>query len=316
MAAGHCKDLTALQCVELGLRDPIYYFPKKEPHASRKLKEKRYRGIASVSLCDGVVQRVLHSDLNKLEISQFQEIPAKPGIGLEKGCTGNLFEQVVKKFEEHKMAYPTDISSFDMSVPAWALRADAERRVLKTNSEGTPYATAVRADVDMTADSVIIFPSGNYYTQTIPGIQKSGSYCTSSANSWVRIMVSWALGFDCIAMGDDAIEFGPPGLGPSIPELYAKYGFTVKDEPAEFNPSDGFEFCSHEFHSGDRLIPLNVVKSVYRFLHTKEYIREASEGIIHALLDHPKKEVYAAEIRRLCALKLSEVDDDSDVDQE
>ncbi|AYI50293.1 RNA-dependent RNA polymerase, partial [Plantago enamovirus] len=184
-----------------GVTDPVRVFVKGEPHKLSKLAEGRYRLIASVSLVDQLVARMLFQSQNKTELSMYQTIPSQPGLGLSQDYQIAEFTSRLAKIsgapdagalirDWKEFCVPTDCSGFDWSVPLWLLEDDMEVRNLLTKA----LHPELRALRDMwlkcLTNSLFCLSDGTLLAQTTPGIQKSGSYNTSSSNSRMRVLMS------------------------------------------------------------------------------------------------------------------------------
>jgi len=245
------RECTASQLIELGLCDEVRVFVKNELHSDKKLAEGRMRIIMSISVIDQIVERVLNAAQNNAEIGEWEDVPSKPGMGLDDESLHKLRAQM------HALGpnpVATDVSGFDWAVPAWLLESDTRMRIWLTGAKGS-IADLFNNRCACLLKSRFLFSNGESWDQQLPGIQKSGSYNTSSSNSRMRVMlahmVASKFGEDgnCIAMGDDAVEnnFAPrdsahsrPPLAP-LKEAYAEYGFTVKEA------SYDLEFCAYSF---------------------------------------------------------------------
>nr|ABP68798.1 RNA-dependent RNA polymerase [Cereal yellow dwarf virus RPV] len=254
------------QLVKENLCDPIRLFVKQEPHKQSKLDEGRYRLIMSVSLIDQLVARVLFQRQNKSEIALWSAIPSKPGFGLSTedqvskfmdvlaGNVGASPEEVCDNWRD--LLVPTDCSGFDWSVSDWMLADDMEvrNRLTIDCNELTRHLRAVW--LQGISNSVLCLSDGTMLAQRVPGVQKSGSYNTSSTNSRVRVMAAYHCGASwAIAMGDDALEAPDTDLS-----KYKDLGFKVE-------VSGELEFCSHIFKTPNLAIPVNENKMLYRLIH-------------------------------------------------
>uniref|UniRef100_A0AAU8EJF3 RNA-dependent RNA polymerase n=1 Tax=Rice drawf polerovirus TaxID=3229777 RepID=A0AAU8EJF3_9VIRU len=257
---------TPTELVKEGLCDPIRLFVKQEPHKQSKLDEGRYRLIMSISLVDQLVARVLFQAQNKSEIALWRAIPSRPGFGLSTedqvhdfmevlastvGCSA---EEVCSQWRS--LLVPTDCSGFDWSVSDWMLEDDmAVRNALTINcNELTKHMRAVW--LHCLSNSVMCLSDGTMLSQEYPGVQKSGSYNTSSTNSRIRVMAAYHCGASwAMAMGDDALEAPDTDLS-----KYKDLGFKVE-------VSGELEFCSHIFKAPDLAIPVNANKMLYRLIH-------------------------------------------------
>lgn len=236
--------------VRNGFCDPVRLFVKQEPHSRAKVEQRRFRLISSVSLIDQVVERMLFGYQNNMEIAMWRTCPSKPGMGL------SLSEQAASIWKdlEHKhsvmSASEADISGFDWSVQSWELEADVEMRI-SLGSFPVKLANAARARFHCLANSVFQLSDGTLIAQGLPGLMKSGSYCTSSSNSRIRCLMAELIGAPwCIAMGDDSIE----GYVESARDKYYDLGHVCKDYlPCEVGSSGELvsaNFCSHYLSDG------------------------------------------------------------------
>jgi hypothetical protein len=278
------------ELVQRGYCDPIRLFVKNEPHSSKKIREKKFRLIMSVSLCDQLVERVLNQHLNKAEIAVWADLPVCPGQSL----AGATAETLVEKLRRVPNPHSTDVSGWDWSVTDMELIADAQRRAffLKASPE---HARALIVRAMALSRSVLSLSNGTMYAQSVPGIQKSGSYNTSSGNSWIRVYASWMSGASAVvAMGDDCVD---DGVNDSRME---ELGHPIKgtlSEPSELRklyasvePRDGddiirhlrmpvrelsieqpfADFCSHVFCESGAMVYTGWPKSLYRLMHIAE----------------------------------------------
>nr|CZQ50745.1 P2-RdRp [Pepper leafroll virus] len=258
-------DMSAEELVQAGLCDPIRTFVKREPHKQSKLDEGRYRLIMSVSLVDQLVARVLFQNQNKREIALWRANPSKPGFGLSTDeqvleFVQALAAQVEVPPEElitswKKYLVPTDCSGFDWSVAEWMLHDDMVVRN-KLTLDLNPTTEKLRsAWLKCICNSVLCLSDGTLLAQRVPGVQKSGSYNTSSSNSRIRVMAAYHCGADwAMAMGDDALESVNTNL-----EVYKSLGFKVE-------VSGQLEFCSHIFRAPDLALPVNERKMLYKLI--------------------------------------------------
>ncbi|AGN49061.1 P1-P2 fusion [Maize yellow dwarf virus RMV] len=277
------EQLTAEQLVQQGLCDPIRLFVKGEPHKQSKLDEGRYRLIMSVSLLDQLVARVLFQNQNKREIALWRAIPSKPGFGLSTDAQSREFVQNLAKqcgvnttellANWPTYTVPTDCSGFDWSVADWMLQDDMEvrNRLTRNNTDLTKRLRACW--LKCISNSVLCLSDGTLLAQRIAGIQKSGSYNTSSSNSRIRVMAAYHCGATwAMAMGDDALESVDTNL-----DVYKTLGFKVE-------VSKQLEFCSHIFEKEDLARPVNQNKMIYKLLHGYNPANGSSE-VIQRYLD-------------------------------
>lgn len=256
---------TPKELVELGYCDPVRLFVKQEPHAMRKIKEGRFRLISSVSLVDQLVERLIFGPQNQLEIQRWRNIPSKPGMGL------SLYEQAIsiwrelQTYHDRHPAAEADISGFDWSVQSWELWADLAIR-MELGDFGSKLRRAAMSRFYCFMNSVFQLSDGTLVEQGLPGLMKSGSYCTSSTNSRVRCLMAELIGAPwCIAMGDDSVE----GYVRGAKERYLELGHRCKDYIPCETDSEGalrrVNFCSHEL-SEEGFWLTSWPKTLFRFL--------------------------------------------------
>lgn len=198
------QEFTAVEAIQFGLCDPVRVFVKNELHTQEKADEGRFRLICSVSCIDQAIERWLCSGQNMTEIERYEDLPANPGLGLHDEGLDILAGKILRM----PNAVSSDVSGFDYQVPDWLLHDDARVRVALAGCEATSaYAAILHARVSALAMSVLVLSDGRAYAQTIPGIQKSGSYNTSSSNTHMRLLLAYMSGSPrAEAMGDDCVE--------------------------------------------------------------------------------------------------------------
>jgi len=251
---------TPSELVRLGFVDPVRVFIKNEPHKQAKADENRWRLISSVSLIDQVIERLCFRDQNQLEILKHRDIPSKPGMGLHDEGLKELYVSVTS------MQYPlaeTDVSAWDWSVQAWQLMLDALGRCRLYGLRPTDLRWKLIVNrIYCLTRTVFCTSDGCLLEQTIPGIQLSGSYNTSSTNSRIRVFTALMSGVsEIIAMGDDSVETWTP----NIVEKYQSCGHTVKMYK-RVEPGLPFEFCSMLFENSWKAYPVNADKMFYKLL--------------------------------------------------
>lgn len=102
--------------MEIGLRDPVMPFIKKEPHPKRKLDEGRYRVITAISVVDQVVERMLFSRLVDSYKDLYPEGACAIGIGFTEEHAGMFARTVQRSAATHGGLVSGDISGWDGSV--------------------------------------------------------------------------------------------------------------------------------------------------------------------------------------------------------
>lgn len=257
--------ITAVDKVKGGFCDPIRVFVKQEPHKQDKIKTGRFRIISVVSMVDELVERVIANLQNETEILLWDMIPSKPGMGVSLDTqTSLLYESLSPLLTE---AAEADITAWDWSIDGWMIDMDARARLFLAGHISDPYSfepdgvtNLYLNRFDCFSHAVFSLSDGTLFAQQKKGLIKSGSYCTSSSNSRIRVMLSRLIGAKwCIAMGDDSIEQYIEGAA----EKYAQLGLNIKFYKR--TSKESFEFCSMQFEE-DKAIPLNWTKTLFRLL--------------------------------------------------
>jgi hypothetical protein len=256
------QDLLGKQLVERGLCDPCRLFVKQEPHKAAKLTEGRVRLIASISIIDNIICRMLCGLQNETEINSWQDIPSKPGMGLTDENLSDIDASVRAEMANGSLA-EADISGWDFSMQGWDFEADLERRTRLNKGRDTIWYRIAKAHFYCMQRKLFIISDGRMFEQQRPGIMPSGWYNTSSTNSYVRNLTSYLVQSQAsmpvslygIANGDDSIErYIPEGEAAS---LYASLGKICK----MYNRiEEVFEFCSMRFEKRKLAVPVNIDK--------------------------------------------------------
>lgn len=277
------KEVGAAELVEMGLVDPVRLFVKNELHSKAKVDQGRMRLIMSISVIDQLVERVLNFGLNSAEIQRWDVIPSKPGMGLD----DDGLDKLRRNIEAIPQPTSTDVSGFDWSVPQWLIDLDAQARAELSGAHSQDNMWWRRGR--LLGLSLLVLSDGTVVEQTIRGVQKSGSYITSSGNSRMRVMLGWlvALSYHArglvMAMGDDAVEdtswlMPSSELGTITAELtaaYHQFGFKLKELSVAGRDAEGrvlghVEFCAYLFtFVGDMVTqtPVRWVKMFANFLY-------------------------------------------------
>jgi hypothetical protein len=145
--------------------------------------------------------------------------------------------------------------------------------LLSGASTDSAYAEVTRARAYCLSNSVFSLSDGTLIAQIESGIQKSGSYTTSSGNSRMRVVAAYLCGSTWArAMGDDCIEKCATRDWAVIRDRYLAIGHRMKAlEPCQ---ARSFEFCSSVFSEGTTGQPIaepeNWTRTFYRLLNQKE----------------------------------------------
>lgn len=274
----HADEITKMSPEELvkkGVCDPIKIFIKKEPHSLKKVVSGMYRIIASVSLVDQLVCRMISTRQNKVEIMNWTTCPSKPGMGLNDEGMQRI-AATAQNILDHGSIMETDVSSWDWTVQDWELRMDAEARAkLCGAKEGSTVYKLLMVHAHVVSNSVYTDSDGNMFAQTVSGGQLSGDYNTSSTNSRMRVILSmvarhlvnpeyteqFAKDLMISSMGDDTFEIWLEHIAKMMEEL----GHIVKNVHQRFSIKD-LEFCSQKWLENHLAYPTTASKTFFRFL--------------------------------------------------
>lgn len=241
----------------MGPRD-VKLFIKDEPHSREKIAAKRFRLISTLAIEDQILDRWLFQEWHETELEQVAHCATKNGwapfpLG---------FRDVRRAFPEGVLN--TDASSFDWTVPAWAVDELIELRLSQVRNITPAYANMVRNRYEevLGTQCTVRLPTGARYRQQRRGFMKSGWLRTLADNSALQLMIH-SLAYrraygespgEIWVMGDDILMHWPAGQDqrPMIKELSA-LGLLVKRAGQERHFA-GFDF------DGDKVTPLYPIK--------------------------------------------------------
>lgn len=287
--------LTPEEIIQQGLADPIRAFIKNEPHPPRKQLTKRWRIISSVSLIDQIIDRLLHTTQNKVEIALWAFLPSAPGIGLSTDADGEHLVKRVDRISGSKDVALSDIAGYDWSIQEWEILLDARVRC-KLQEANETIEKLIMNRAHCLCRSVWAVPSGNLYSQQFRGVVKSGTFNTSSTNSRIRVMLAWLIGaMWAIAMGDDCLEEPVDGAE----DEYKRYGHPLK----MYEVSRDFEFCSHDFdRATGNYAPADPTKSLFSLLSKRKdghFDLQALHSFMGHIRNHHSREIFKSTLLSL-----------------
>jgi hypothetical protein len=235
------------------LVDPVRLFVKNEPHPKKKAEEGRWRLICSVSIVDKIIEMMLYSKLNSYSTANWRSIPPKPGMGFSyEDC-----QELWKIVETMPAAVGTDVSAWDWSVQSWMLEDEFAVRaaLMRMHCLHSDAIKLMTRFADLASLSVYQTSGGTLLKLSIPRMQNSGRYNTSSGNSIMRALVSYHVGsVASITMGDDCVET----YVDDATLKYQQLGITLKNYDRVLTE---FEFCSRIYRR-DVSYALNHIKSL------------------------------------------------------
>lgn len=280
----------ARKLVEGGYADPLKVFVKREPHPLEKIKTSRFRLICAFSLVSNIITRLLFTDMNEKERKAWGPLrPSALGMG------SSDHHLSIMSLWWHLMGtediVSVDVSGWDWSVLGHELEMDATRRMVQLGCDDDMLLTVlIKGFYETIKYKVFQLSDGSLYYQDEPGILPSGWYCTTTSNTFMRILVAMMVGaLKVVAMGDDAIETWVE----DAQSKYLKFGKIVK--MYRRCVEDGFvEFCSRKWsmEPGDCKASLTSwPRSVYKLLSG-----EADEQKLYQVMHEMR---YNPELKRV-----------------
>nr|UGO57474.1 MAG: hypothetical protein 2 [Riboviria sp.] len=268
--------------------DPIRVFVKAEPHKVKKLENKAYRLIASVSVVDQIIDALLFNPLNDLVVENFIDSPIKVGWSPYKGGW---------KMMPLGGVVATDASSWDWTVKSWLLQMELDVRKQLCSNLTQEWEDLANWRYKCLFDSPVWQTSfGFQLRQRHPGVMKSGCVNTIVSNSIMQIILHHRVAMEVgqqaesmFCMGDDVLQTPQSDMKTY---LQKKNEYCIIKSAAQVS-----EFAGHRFLR-DSIEPLYLGKHAFQLLHANpKYVREMA--ISYALLYHrsDKRET----LRRLLA---------------
>jgi hypothetical protein len=231
---------------------------------------------------DQLVERILFSNQNAVDIRSFAQIPSKPGFGMLDADAVDALRQNVEDMKGLDVPLvSTDMSNWDFTFQEWEWKAEYKLRAILAGAKmWDAWAGMSAVRIYALSMSVFALSDGSLFAQRIPGIMKSGSYLTSSTNSRIRAFGAHIRRSPSITMGDDCVENGR--VLQELVEHYAHIGHCVKD--ARFCEDGKFEFCSHVI-TDNYIVPINWLKMVVNFIVRGEYDELSFQQLVTELKD-------------------------------
>lgn len=269
------------QRLEMGHKaDPIRLFVKQEPHSIKKIDNKRYRLISSVSVVDQIIDHMLFGDLNDLLIENWMYVPSKVGWSYLHGGWKMMPPN-------NKGWVAIDKSAWDWTVQLWMvdLVLMARLKLCVSNSEikNTWYQKALYRYRQLYLEAVFITSGGLVLKQIAKGVQKSGCVNTIADNSMMQYLlhlrVSYEMGIDPLSimcMGDDTFQQEPADLSLYLQNLGQFCLVKQAEQRVEFA---GFRFL------GYRIEPSYLAKHAFNLLFLNPKY-EKDVGLSYSLMYH------------------------------
>jgi len=272
---------------------PVRLFIKREAHKRAKIIAGRRRLIWSVALFDQVIDGLMFDLSLDAEIEHCREIPSKPGLSEFGGGVADTYDQMSPEGEEHVFS-ESDMSSWDMTVPRWLFQQDGvarKRLCLNWDEAPTDFKLLWAIRYNQLMCSPIVFSDGLMLIQNIPGIVRSGSKTTISANSRMQVFLKYAYcemfcgGWNrnrhlIFATGDDTIGRMDGIDCAHFARWLVAIGFEVKEMQTQKSLL-GMTFCGRKFvrYPGVRpvvFVPAYWKKNHYSLAHPEKLSSLAS----------------------------------------
>ena len=165
--------------------DYIRYFVKGEAHKWAKVKEGRYRLIASLSTVDQVVDALLFDNMLEAEVKASADTPIKNGRSFLYNGLDSMFNRC--GWNSNTIVCFKDVSAWDWHVRAWQYELYYDTTVRLCNNwpqnPNNLYAALMRERLMCLMYAKCMTSDGNLYQQCIPGTVRSGSKITLSMNT-------------------------------------------------------------------------------------------------------------------------------------
>lgn len=256
--------------------DKIRIFIKGEPLVAKKVLNKQYRLISSVSVIDQIVDHMLFGVMNQNIIDNYPELPTRIGWSPYNGGYRML---------PKSKWLAIDKSKWDWTVKPWMLEMELELRMrLCSNMTEKWRELACERYKSLFDNPEFICSNGITFRQKQPGIMKSGCVNTISTNSIIQVLlhtrVCIELGQDIypiFVMGDDTLQHPVANTKEYVDKL-SEYCIVKHHKNAN-------EFAGVEFKEDGTVEPLYKGKHAYTLLHMNpEYLQEIAAS--YTLLYH------------------------------
>lgn len=302
--------------------DPVRLFVKREPHKIAKVESGALRLIWSVSWLDQVIDSLLFDSSLEAEVSNYSRIPSKCGMNLHAGVD-EFYRGLNHGISDDYV--DIDKSRWDWTVMPWELNEDltARSRLCVSPCEElfSRWLTLSKARYGLLQCSDVVFSDGAVYQQEIPGIMRSGSKITISANSRIQVLLKVCYAEDnggfhpekhaVASMGDDTVE-KMGGLSVGGYEAFLNRWHVVKHVHGP-GPLVDRVFCSAKFanfHGRWVSVPENYEKTKYNLkCKEKRALKFQCDALSSACLNYVfHDEAFAAFSKALTLVSREEGD--------
>lgn len=255
--------------------DYVRLFIKPEPLKERKLKQHKYRIIASVSVVDQIIDHMVFDDMNETMYSAWEMVPSKVGWSPYVGGW---------KCMPRQKWLAIDKSSWDWTVHLWLIDLvfKLRQRLCLNLSEEWKQMATMRYKM-LYESPLFVTSAGVVLRQRKPGVMKSGCVNTIADNSIMQYLLHLRVCTEIgeqsgvvMAMGDDTLQEKPKDLRKYL-DVLSQFCIVKKADL-------GNEFAGMLFE-GTRVQPLYAGKHAFSILHAKKDIMP-DLAVAYSLLYH------------------------------
>lgn len=244
--------------------DPIRLFIKPEPHSKKKLEQKRYRLISSVSVVDQIIDHMLFGEQNYNFMETNHYTPVRVGWGWMKGGWRSVSKTGM-------MA--CDKSGWDWTVKPWlvALERKVRERLILNCSEEWKTLVDFRYR-ELFEKNEFVTSGGVVFRVKDPGLMKSGCVNTIVSNSIMQVLLHVRVCLELKhritnlwVMGDDTLQMEMANSAEYVERL-SRYCILKQVEYAS-------EFAGFRWQDGN-IEPLYRGKHAFNILHVSAKDKE------------------------------------------
>nr|UHS71495.1 MAG: hypothetical protein 2 [Sobelivirales sp.] len=263
------KDVKSLLTEKLMF--PAKVFVKNEPHKRAKLVQRRFRVIWVQSLILQIAERVMFGPAATVEINDWANLSAKPGMGQTDGDF-SIIQAAMRKMTEGSRLFDTDVSGWDLTLKFFMLIAFSYIHCLISGFRKDSWGWRVTFGLVVVQSRLVYtLPDGTVWSAVTRAGQYSGRYTTSYGNTKMRVFIAALFGRVAAAMGDDCNEAGVCTLDEVVREYESILG-AGNIEAVVHDEWQNAVFCSFRHIAPGRAIPVRYARSLYRLLSKRKLI--------------------------------------------
>lgn len=192
--------------------DPIRLFVKQEAHKMKKIEQKRWRLISSVSIIDQIIDQLLFADQNQAIVDTWFQTPLKVGWTPFLGGW-----RLVPKTN----VVALDKTSWDWTVKLWMCEIDLMIRsaLISGENKGLWQELAEYRYRALFIKPLFVTSGGLVIRSKIDGIMKSGCVNTITSNSIMQLILHYRVSYEMgqtpgriWTLGDDTLQELQPNM--------------------------------------------------------------------------------------------------------